>query len=116
MATATAPPPSAASEAEWTILVEAHRKGTYPQRGELNAWYRNPGDRFLIKDKKSFSESWMTIVGSGEVPKPSNIQGHGSTVVSPENTPMTTIRNQVSSPLQVMNDLARVNQQEQRGR
>jgi hypothetical protein len=97
-------------------MVEAHRNGTYPNRGELNAWYRKPGDQFFIKDRKSFSESWMTIVGSGAKPVPSNIQGHGATVVNAENTPMTTIKNQVSNPLQVMNDLARVNQQEQRGR
>lgn len=116
MAIATAPTTSIKLEApEWSIVVEAHRKGTYPQPNQLNAWFRHPGDRFVIKNMKSFSPEWMTIPGDA-VQASNGVEGHGPLPIVPEGTPMTTIRNEVKNPLQVLNDLARVNQAEQRGR
>lgn len=113
--------PPQALPAPWSIEVTAHQLGTYPQRGNLNAWMRQPGDRFVIKSMDDFSPAWMTLDGqepaeAGFMPSGNAIVGHGPRVGQPENIPLTTVSNKVLNPIQVMNETADANRRASRGR
>lgn len=96
-AKATAEPP------EWSIKVEAIRKGTYPQQGYLNAWVREIGDQFYIKNMKHFAEEWMVLPGqTPPAPTGNELPGHGALPVEPDGVPTTTVPNRVKGPMDLL--------------
>lgn len=80
---------------EWSIRVTAHKVGTYPERGGMHAWLRQPGDRFLLRTPECFAPQWM--VKDGE-----KVDEEFSDPVVIEGTPLTTLPATVNDPMSAM--------------
>lgn len=115
-------PPTKAAPAAWSIEVEAYRAGESPQEGHIAHWYREVGDRFVLRSLKEFSHQWMKLPGHpaghflnevGEaIDNKGNrykIPGHGPEYQPVEGVPVTTIPNRVRDPLQVLTEASVAN-------
>lgn len=120
---ATKAPPVQKAPADWTIVVEAYRTGYYPEQGRIDAWIREPGAKFLIKNTKQFASEWMRLPGAptGHIMddlgnaiardgKRIEIFGHGPIDEIPDGVPLTTVPNRVRDPLAQLNESAAANQ------
>lgn len=106
--------------ADWSIEVEAYRLGYYPQPDRLDAWLREPGRKFLIKNVHHFASEWMRVPGApvghlmdetgkaveARSGKRIEVFGHGPIDEIPAGVPLTTVPNQVRDPLAQLNESA----------
>lgn len=94
---ATAPVASAPKlpAPEWSIKVTAHKVGTYPERGGMHAWLRQPGDVFILRSEACYAPEWMVKFGE-------QVDKEFADLVVIEGTPLTTLPMNLVDPMSVM--------------